>query len=134
MIALVDSSAVLALLNANDRWHARAVETLEELVARGAALVTTNFLVAECHALLVAGLGSPIAREWLLSLDWNVVRVSYGDEQRATEIISRFRDESFSYTDATSFAVFERCGLDRAFTFDRHFVQYGIPVVGRPTP
>lgn len=30
-----------------------------------------------------------------------------------------------SRTDATSFAVMERLGLDRALAFDRHFTQYG---------
>jgi predicted nucleic acid-binding protein len=32
-------------------------------------------------------------------------------------------------TDATSFAVMERLGIEAAFAFDRDFRQYGLPVL-----
>lgn len=35
-------------------------------------------------------------------------------------------------TVAISFAVMQRHGIEAAFTFDRHFKQYGLAVVGRP--
>jgi len=36
---------------------------------------------------------------------------------------------SESLTDAASFAVMERLRLPAAFTFDRHFAQYGFTVL-----
>ncbi|MBE3586841.1 type II toxin-antitoxin system VapC family toxin [Desulfofundulus thermocisternus] len=130
MTLLVDSSAVLALLNNRDQWHQTAITVLHHLVANNSALVMTNFLVAETHTLLLTRLGHDIAREWLLTFDWNVVRVSPEDEQTAREIIKKYRDKDFSFTDATSFAVMYRYGINLAFTFDRHFKQYGFQTVG----
>jgi len=39
MTVLVDSSAVLALLNRRDRWHQAAAATLRQLVDRGAVFI-----------------------------------------------------------------------------------------------
>jgi predicted nucleic acid-binding protein len=88
----------------------------------------TNFLVAEAHALLVARLDAGLARTWVLSIAWPIERVGLEDETQALAILRRYVDKTFSYTDATSFAVMERLGLRRAFAFDRHFAQYGFEV------
>lgn len=130
MIVLVDSGAVLALLNRNDRWHSQAVAVLQELTAGKAVLVMTNFLVAETHALVLARLGRELAREWLLTFDWNVLRVAPEDESTARKIIENYRDKDFSFTDATSFALMQRYGIRVAFTFDRHFKQFGFQTRG----
>jgi predicted nucleic acid-binding protein len=52
-------------------------------------------------------------------------RVTGQDEVRALDILTRYTDKDFSYTDATSFAVMERLGIGTVFTFDHHFGQYG---------
>jgi predicted nucleic acid-binding protein len=46
-----------------------------------------------------------------------------------TSIIYQYDDKDFSLTDATSFAVMERLRVPAAFTFDRHFAQYGFTVL-----
>lgn len=51
------------------------------------------------------------------------------DEERAVDIICSHEDKTFSYTDATTFAVAERLEIRRALAFDRHFVQFGLPLV-----
>lgn len=130
MTLLVDSSAVLALLNSRDQWHETAVSVLQDLVAQKASLLMTNFLIAESHTLLLTRLGHDLARQWLLTFDWNVLRVSPEDEQAAREIIKKYRDKDFSFTDATSFAVMHKYGIKLAFTFDRHFKQYGFDTAG----
>ena len=39
--------------------------------------------------------------------------------------MKRYRDKDFSLCDAIAFAVMERLHAKLAFTFDRHFRQYG---------
>lgn len=130
---LVDTSAVFALLDRSDVNHSAARATLEGLKRRRAGPLLTNFIVAESHALVLSRLGSDIARRWLLGNVWPVERVSAEDEANARGIIARYVDKTFSYTDATSFAVMERLGL-KAFAFDPHFRQYGFQLVGKSAP
>jgi len=127
---LVDTSAVYALLDRDDDNHAGAKARLESLRRARSEPVLTNFVVAECHALFLARLGADVARRWLVSNVWRIERVGEADEDRAREIIRTDVDKSFSYTDATSFAVMERMRLRQAFAFDRHFEQYGFELVG----
>jgi predicted nucleic acid-binding protein len=75
-------------------------------------------------------LGAPVARDWLLKQIWPIEPVTANDERKAREIIERYQDKSFSYTDATSFALMERLGLKNAFAFDSHFRQYGLKLLG----
>ena len=49
-----------------------------------------------------------------------VERVTPADENEALKIIEKYADKDFSYTDATSFSMIKRLGLNLAFTFDRH--------------
>lgn len=58
-----------------------------------------------------------------------VGRVRAVEEQRAREIIYRYDDKDLSMTDAISFAIMERLHIMKAFTFDRHFAQYGFSVL-----
>jgi hypothetical protein len=48
-----------------------------------------------------------------------------GSSKRAREILARYADKDFSLCNALSFAVMEARGVRRAFSFDRHFRQYG---------
>src|SRR5439155_20561470 len=124
----VDTSAVFALVDRNDGNHRAARRTLEGLRKRRLEPLLTNFVVAESHALLLSRLDAAIARRWLVGNVWPAVRVSQDDESRARAIVARYTDKTFTYTDATSFAVMERLELKTAFAFDAHFRSYGFQV------
>ena len=129
---LVDTSAVFALVDSSDHWHSAAKAELDSLRKTRSEPVLTNFIVAECHALLLARLGSQLARNWLTNNLWPVQRITAEDEAKAISIILQYTDKTFSYADATSFALMERLGIRKAFAFDPHFRQYGLHVVGLP--
>lgn len=129
---LVDSSAVLAILDADDRDHERLVEALRTAARSGISPILTNFLRAEAHALIGSRLSWPAARQWVLANAWPIERVTEADEARAIGILRQHRDKSYSLVDSTSFAVMERLGLDTAFTLDRHFRQFGFKTVPAP--
>jgi predicted nucleic acid-binding protein len=124
----VDSSAYLGILDQDDEHHVAALSTLAELADRRFRPFTTNIVVIEAHALIMSTLGVDQGVSFLRSVEQGsttVVRSRSADEQRAKEIIFRYLDKDFSFTDAISFAVMERLGIRYAFTFDRHFAQYG---------
>ena len=122
---LWDSSAILALLDADDADHERAVAVAGHVAAERRPSFITNYIEAEAHALLLRKLGRIIAREWLLTAELPVLRALPQEEQRAKAVIARHTDEDWSLCDAISFAVLESRGVRTAFTFDRHFRQYG---------
>ena len=122
---LWDSSAVVALLDADDARHADACTVAERLVADGAPGFMTNFIEAETHALLLRKLGRGAALQWLLARQLPIVRSSPADEERARAILVRHADKDWSLCDAVSFAVMDARRVTTAFSFDRHFRQYG---------
>ena len=128
---LWDSSAILALLDADDADHARAVVVARDIASEARPSFITNYVEAEAHALVLRKLGRAIARQWLFTGGLPVVRVLPAEEQRAREILARHTDKDWTLCDAMSFAVLEARHVGLAFTFDHHFRQYGrIQVLG----
>jgi predicted nucleic acid-binding protein len=128
---LWDSSAILALLDADDADHTRAVAVARAIAAERRPSFLTNYVEVEAHALLVRKLGRAIAREWLFAGGLPVVRALPAEEQHGKEILARYRDKDWTLCDAISFAVLEARHIKRVFTFDHHFRQYGrIRVLG----
>jgi predicted nucleic acid-binding protein len=128
---LWDSSAILALLDADDAEHERAVAVAGQIASHRRPSFITNYIEVEAHALLLRKLGRTLAREWLLTGGLPVIRALPDEEDRAREIIVRHSDKDWSLCDAISFAVLDVRGIRRAFTFDHHFLQYNrIEVLG----
>ena len=128
---LWDSSAILALLDADDADHARAVAVARAIASEERPSFITNYVEAEAHALLLRKLGRTVALRWLLVGGLPVVRALPAEEERAREILARHTDKDWTLCDAISFAVLEARHIARAFTFDHHFRQYGrIQVLG----
>jgi len=122
---LWDSSAILALLDADDADHARAVAVARAIASGRRPSVITNYIEAEAHALLLRTLGRTVARQWLLTGGLPVVSVLPAEEQRAKEMLARHVDKDWTLCDAISFAVLDARRVRRAFAFDHHFRQYG---------
>jgi predicted nucleic acid-binding protein len=122
---LWDSSAILALLDADDADHARAADTARRIASEKRPSFVTNYVEAEAHALLLRKLGRFIASEWLLTGGLPIVRAGAEDERHAKEIIARYTDKDWTLCDAISFAVMDAHRVKRVFTFDHHFRQYG---------
>ena len=128
---LWDSSAILALLDADDADHARAVAVARAIASDKRPSFITNYVEAEAHALLVRKLGRTIARQWLLTGGLPVMPALPAEEQKGKDILARHTDKDWTLCDAISFAVLDTRHVRRAFTFDHHFRQYGrIQVLG----
>ena len=90
--------------------------------------MTTTYIIAEAHALMLHRVGHAAATSFLRSTESpevEVLRPVDEDERAAREIIYRYTDKDFSLTDAISFATMERLRLDTVFSFDRDFERYG---------
>jgi predicted nucleic acid-binding protein len=128
----VDTGAYYALTFTGDDNHAAAVAILRQVIQERRQLVTTNFVLAETHALLLNRLNRHIAFQVLEGIDRSstrIMRITTADEHHARELLRRYSDKNFSLTDATSFVVMERMGITTAFAFDHHFAQYGFLIL-----
>ncbi len=130
----VDTGAFFAALDAHDVRHTEAVTLLTSLRVRHLRLITTHDVVSETVTLLRARLtdGVKVALAFLDARDAGEFDVVYPDEidrDRAEAILRAHRDKTYSYCDATSFAVMERFRIREALTFDKHFAQFGVITV-----
>jgi uncharacterized protein len=90
---LWDSSAIPALLDADDADHARAVSVARTIASEKRPSFVTNYVEAEAHALLLRKLGRTIAGHWLLTGGLPVVSVLPAEEQQAEDILARYTDK-----------------------------------------
>lgn len=131
MSVFVDTSALLAVLDAGDHFHPQAAATWAKLVEDDEPLVSTNYVLVETFALCQRRLGMDAVRV----LDQDIaplIDVCWLDESlhraalSAMLIASRRR---LSLVDCASFEVMRQKDLTRAFTFDRHFVEQGFGTI-----
>lgn len=129
----MDTGAFVALRNSSEREHRAARATPALLVGEGVTLLTSNYVFAETYTALLVRVGRREAISWgkifRESAAIEVLRVDESLEQDAWEILESHDDKSWSYVDATSFALMDREGIDEAFAFDRHFAQRGLKLL-----
>src|SRR5215212_4822144 len=95
----VDTSAFGALSAVGEQDHQAAKSIRARLTRQRISLVTTNFVLAETHALLLGRVGRSLALRVLLGIDHSditIARVSEADEQQARAILVQYDDKDFS--------------------------------------
>ena len=123
-VAFVDSSAIVAMVDRNDRTHDAAVSAYTDLLRQGYRLFTTNHVVTETVDLLTTGVGPEVARRWLRDQRLPVYHADEQDEHRARALVISSRSpRGLSLVDAISLVVMERFGVADAFAVDSHFLN-----------
>ncbi len=124
----VDTSAYFALVDRQDENHEAAVKIIRQIIRERAELLTTNYIIAETHTLLLNRIGYVTALQVIEDLyksQTRIYRLREAEERKALDIVRAYADKEFSLMDAISFATMERFHVTQAFTFDHHFAQYG---------
>jgi predicted nucleic acid-binding protein len=131
MLLFVDTSAILAVMNADDEFHSSAREAWADALARNTPLVVTNYILVETVALLQARVG--IEAVALLESDiLPVFDIRWVDEvshRTAMAMLLAAGRRRLSLVDCASFECMRRSGLRTAFTFDPHFREQGFEIV-----
>jgi predicted nucleic acid-binding protein len=131
----LDTSAWFAALSDRDQNHARAARYYRDVLTAGKfALVTTNLVIAELHAMVSRRQGPAPGLRLLEGLRADplheVVWVNRDLHWRAVDRWLRpFADQPFSLVDAVGFEVMRERGLRTAFSTNQDFQVAGFEVV-----
>lgn len=131
MRVFVDTSAFLAVLDADDRNHPAVAQAWKDLVNEGRDLVTSSYVLVETFALVQSRLGVEAAR----ALDQDLlpaVSVIWLDDEVHRAALSALLTagrRQLSLVDCASFEVMRRNGLTTALTLDSHFAEQGFDVI-----
>jgi len=114
---LLDAGAWFAILDQDDRDHARCVEAFARvtgrLVSTEAVLTETMWLVERIRN------GSAKCAEFVRLAIVTLIPISAGSLARAVDLMTRYRNVPMDFADATLVTLGEDLGLDQVFTLDR---------------
>ena len=122
----VDTGAWFACVVPWDANHATATAWMRQ---NREPLITTDFVLDETLTLLRARNETPravaLGDQLLSEVCANLYFVSEEEIREAYQVFRAFADKDWSFTDCTSKVVIEALQLKTAFSFDRHFRQFG---------
>ena len=128
MIIFVDTSALYALMDANDKNHARASTAWAGWLDQPVQFVTSNYVLLESIALIQHRLGMQAVREFREDL-MPVLRLHWIDVELhalALKMVMAIGQRDFSLVDATNVELMHRLGARVIFAFDRHYPNQGL--------
>lgn len=131
MTVFVDTSALVALLDANEDKHAACGRAWRTLLQEDASLVTSSYVMVETYALAQRRLGLDAVRVLtadvlpLITVDW-VDEFIHG-AALASLLTANRRD--LSLVDCVSFETMRRRDITRAFALDTDFSKQGFTAV-----
>lgn len=135
MKVFVDTSAWVALMDKSDTRHLEAVEYYQKLILAKKPIITSDYVLSETFTRVRYDAGHPTAMKFhqliteaeitkQLRIDW-VGREIYDE---AWEIFEKYSDQTFSFTDCTSFAIAKKAKINEIFAFDEDFSVMGFVV------
>jgi uncharacterized protein len=125
----MDTAGFLALWDAADEHHGRALRLQAELAQKGRRFLTTDYVIDETVTLLLLRHSHSAAADFLetvassesVQLHW----VSPDRFHAAAAFFARHDDKEWSFTDCVSFELMHKLNIRDSFTTDQHFRQAG---------
>jgi len=125
MTVFMDTSAFLAVLDADDANHERASQIWRELITQEETLVCSNYILVETFTLVQNRLGMTAVRVLqndilpMISVEW----VDESLHRSGVSALITAGRRRLSLVDCTSFETMRRLGAQLAFTFDQHYAE-----------
>lgn len=125
MSIFIDTTGFIAMLDADDAFHAIAAKTWTDILTSQEALVTTNYVLVETCALVQHRLGTQAVKLFqedvapVLSIHW----IDQSMHHAAISVMLSTGRKKLSLVDCTSFSAMRLLGITTVFTFDKHFKE-----------
>jgi predicted nucleic acid-binding protein len=127
MSIFIDTSALLAVINADDSYHEQAKNVWTDIVINGVSLISHNYILVETFALAQHRLGieavSVLQNDVvpLLRIEW----VREPDHLSGITALIAANRRKLSLVDCISFIIMRKLGINKAFALDKHFKEQG---------
>jgi predicted nucleic acid-binding protein len=119
---VVDSGPLIALFDADDRYHQRTLEFVRQ--ARG-KLTSTMAVVTEAMYVLDESLkAQKNLLAWIQAGGLHLREPEAGDFERISELMEKYTDLPMDFTDAVVVTLCERLGIQHIASVDRDFAIY----------
>ncbi|VBB44857.1 Toxin-antitoxin system, toxin component, PIN family [uncultured Desulfatiglans sp.] len=129
----VDTAGWMAMADRQDPLHVSSLQARDRWLEEGGILVMSNYVVDETLTLIRMRLGISAAERWYdlatqsprCKTEW----ITHERQEKAVKWFFKWRDQSFSLTDCTSFVVMKELGIEKALTADHHFRAAGFAML-----
>jgi predicted nucleic acid-binding protein len=131
----VDTSAFLALLNGDDKYHDFAKIEWIRLITSKSVLVSSNYIIVETISLLQRRFGIDAVKLFTSDVQPinNIVWVDEKIHDSALLVVKTLNQRHLSLVDCTSFGIMQQMGIEYVFTFDSHFSDQGFKLIPNMT-
>lgn len=133
-VAVVDASALYALVDAAEPAHEACVRALDETLDE-ASLVVSPFVLAEADYLVLTRLGREAEVALLRDVRRGVFRLARLNGEgiaECLEVLERYADSDVGLADASNVVLAGRVSTNRLFTLDRRHFGMMQTMDGRP--
>lgn len=129
----LDTSALIAVVNTDDRWHANAESVWADLTTSTVSHVTCSLVLIELADGLSRIQHRPLALRLVDALRSSkrlkIVQSDASLETRGWQLFRDRRDKAWGMTDCVSMTLMADLEIDDVFTADHHFEQAGFNIL-----
>jgi len=131
MKTFIDTSAMLAVLNAKDYHYKSALLVWNKLLRKPEQLYMNNYILVELFSLLQNHFGIEAVRIFqndvlpVIEIIW-VTEILH---QQAVSALMAANRKNLSLVDCVSFETIRWLGISQVFAFDDHFKEQGFKVI-----
>jgi uncharacterized protein len=129
----VDTAGWMAMADLKDPLHLPSVHVRDSWLEKGSILTTSNYVLDETLTLIRMRLGMESTQKWWMTISESprcrVEWISPEQTEKAVRWFFDWKDQSFSFTDCTSFIVMKELDIEKVLTGDRHFLTAGFQML-----
>jgi uncharacterized protein len=129
----VDTAGWMAMADAKDPLHSRSIYARDRWLEKDGIPATSNYILDETLTLIRMRIGIDAAEKWWAMVSESprciVEWIGPEETEKAVRWFFGWKDQSFSFTDCTSFVLMRKLGIEKALTGDRHFMIAGFQIL-----
>lgn len=131
MSIFIDTSAFLAVMDADDIHHTQARKAWNHIISKNEVLICHNYVLVETFALAQHRLGleavSLLQNDVIpiLTVEW----INEANHLSGVTALIAANRRKLSLVDCISFIIMRKLGINTAFTFDKHFKEQGFECI-----